>query len=137
MRYLDPLSVPMSLSWMTAVDQVLGVYPGSGGWRVTWVRLDPMGDDQSAITIVVHDEPLACDLAGVDASDLVDGPPLDAIPQPVAIRSVLDAPANRQAMNVEDAAIRRAGCDVGPDRSRWINNGVAGWNYICLLRGHE
>jgi len=123
---------------MAAVDQVLGVYPGSDGWRVTWVRLDPLSTDFPGITIIVRDEPLACDLAEVDLDDLVDGPPLEIIPQPTAIRSVFDAPSNRQAADVEHAAILRAGSDVGADGSRWINKGTdAGWRYLCLLRGQE
>lgn len=137
MRYLKPTDMVMCLAWMTAIDQLLGVWQGSGGWRVLWVRLDPLWRGEPGIAMLIRDEPLACAIEQIDRDDVVTARPFEYLPEVVSIRSALDAPPFSMAQNAEHAAVLRAERDLGARPDRWVNPVTEpGWDYLCRLRGH-
>lgn len=120
--YLEPTSPVMALTWMTAVDQCLGVVRRHDVWRIRWVRVDPLARS-AGILVTTHEEDL---VGGAGVRDHLGVPELDP---------ALPLPEDLVAQDERDALLR-AERETGARLDRWVNPSVDGWRALCELRGH-
>jgi hypothetical protein len=135
-KYLSPTALTMALTWVTPLDQYLGPVSGSHGWRIRWIRIDPVSPNVQGLVISVHEDLLSCDPSYLDLTDRPELAPL-ALPAPTTVTSRFDTSSGLPATSVEHAALLRAEHDAHAVPDRWVNRAVDGWHYLCRLRGHE
>ncbi|HEX5995970.1 MAG TPA: hypothetical protein VFY84_12580 [Jiangellales bacterium] len=135
MRFLAPTSAPMALAWMTAIEQYLGPIRRDDGWRIRWVRLDPLAAPHG-ILAAAYEEELACDPSALDLADRPELDPGAPLPPGYIVDSEIDAHGVSSG-GIEVAALLRAEREMGAHRDRWVNSAVEGWRELCHLRGHE
>jgi hypothetical protein len=133
MRYLDPAAPAMALTWMTPVEQCLGLVTRDGKRRIRWVRIDPLA--APGIVVSVHEADLADEPERIGSADHPELDPDRSLPEPITIRSERDAPPGQVGGTIEGAALLRAEHETGARRDRWVNTSVDGWYELRRLSG--
>ena len=104
-----------------SIEQSLGRAGDEGAVGIQWVEIVPSG---AGYRIVLH---VCCDVGGEDFCDLVEFPPLEEGDEEGFGKLVAVAPDARQALSA-------AGAVAGAAADRWVNQGMAGDEYLDYVR---
>ena len=121
MRHLTEGFAVGALRRGSNIEQFLGAASGSGKPGIRWVEIIPAA---SGFRVVLH---VAEDIGGEHFCDLVEFPPLDPGPEE---DFGLEIAATEDAVE----AMTIAGAQAGASPDRWVNQGMAGHEYLDFVR---